>query len=220
MSDAALLMDRIYRHQRVIYDVTRRYYLLGRDRMVADLRPSRGGSVLEIGCGTGRNLIHCAASYPQARLFGLDISAAMLETASNSLKKRGLDGKVKLAQADATTFNPDVIFGEALFERIFISYSLSMIPVWPAVVRRALQCLQPGGSLHIVDFGQQEGWPHWFRSLLFRWLSWFSVTPIANFREDLQKLTNEGSANLSFQSLYRGYAVLATLSAGQASSPV
>ena len=31
MSDAAALMDRMYRHQRHIYDLTRKFYLLGRD---------------------------------------------------------------------------------------------------------------------------------------------------------------------------------------------
>ena len=33
--DAARHMDGIYRYQRHIYDLTRKYYLLGRDRMIA-----------------------------------------------------------------------------------------------------------------------------------------------------------------------------------------
>ena len=45
-------MNRMYRHQRHIYDLTRRYYLLGRDRLLAGLEPPEGGSMLEIGCGT------------------------------------------------------------------------------------------------------------------------------------------------------------------------
>ncbi len=212
MSDAALLMDRIYRRQRAIYDVTRRYYLLGRDHMIAGLQPKPGTAVLEIGCGTGRNLIHCARIYPQARLFGLDVSSAMLETAQTSLKRSGLDGRIGLAQADATIFEPQALFAEPRFERIFISYSLSMIPDWRAVVERALETLQPGGELHIVDFGQQEGLPRWFRAALFLWLSWFSVTPIADFRDQLQRLAAAGGARLHFEPLYRGYAVLAKLS--------
>ena len=35
------LMDRIYRHQRHVYDVTRKYYLLGRDRLID--RPAPAG---------------------------------------------------------------------------------------------------------------------------------------------------------------------------------
>jgi S-adenosylmethionine-diacylgycerolhomoserine-N-methlytransferase len=52
-AEATRRMNRMYRWQRHIYDATRRYYLLGRDRLIAGLRPAAGQSVLEIGCGTG-----------------------------------------------------------------------------------------------------------------------------------------------------------------------
>ena len=35
-------MNRMYRRQRHIYDGTRRYYLLGRDRLITGLRPDAG----------------------------------------------------------------------------------------------------------------------------------------------------------------------------------
>jgi len=50
-------MDRMYRHQRHIYDASRKFYLLGRDALITGLAPPKGGTILEIGCGTGRNLI-------------------------------------------------------------------------------------------------------------------------------------------------------------------
>ena len=65
--DAAQHMDGIYKYQRYIYDLTRKYYLLGRDRMLDDLEPAPGATVLEVGCGTGRNLILAARRYPEAR---------------------------------------------------------------------------------------------------------------------------------------------------------
>src|SRR5438067_2504401 len=71
----AALMDGIYRHQRHVYDLTRHCYLLGRDRLITGLEPPAGGSVLEVGCGTGRNLIVAAARYPEAHFYGLDISS-------------------------------------------------------------------------------------------------------------------------------------------------
>ena len=74
--DATSAMDGMYRYQRHIYDLTRKYYLLGRDRMIARLAPHAGDAVLEIGCGTGRNLIVAASTFPQARLFGVDVSTA------------------------------------------------------------------------------------------------------------------------------------------------
>ena len=67
---ADVLMDRIYARQRHIYDLTRRYFLLGRDTLIAELRPPSRGGILEIGCGTGRNLIATARAYPDAALYG------------------------------------------------------------------------------------------------------------------------------------------------------
>ena len=49
MSSAASAMDRMYRRQRHIYDASRKFYLLGRDRVIDALAPPAGGSVLEIG---------------------------------------------------------------------------------------------------------------------------------------------------------------------------
>ena len=106
MSDAAALMDRMYRRQRHIYDLSRKFYLLGRDEAIARLRPAPGDKVLEIGCGTGRNLVKLAQAYPQARLFGLDVSREMLATAAASTARAGLASRIALAQADATAFDP------------------------------------------------------------------------------------------------------------------
>ena len=65
-------MDRMYAPQVAIYDLTRKYYLIGRDRLVDGIAASPGQTVLEIGCGTGRNLIRIGHTYPGVRLLGLD----------------------------------------------------------------------------------------------------------------------------------------------------
>ena len=70
----AALMDKVYRRQRYIYDLTRRYYLFGRDKMIRELALKPGEAVVEVGCGTARNLIRIARLYPGAELFGLDAS--------------------------------------------------------------------------------------------------------------------------------------------------
>ena len=99
-------MDAIYTRQRHVYDATRKFYLLGRDGLIADLRPPSGGSVLEIACGTGRNLIAVARRYPGVHCHGLDISSAMLATAGQSIARSGLAARIALAEADAARFDP------------------------------------------------------------------------------------------------------------------
>ncbi|QPC92227.1 class I SAM-dependent methyltransferase [Mesorhizobium sp. INR15] len=207
----AELMDGVYRWQRHIYDLTRKYYLLGRDRLIAGLEVPAGGTVLELGCGTGRNIILAARRYPDARFFGLDISAEMLETAGNAIDREGLSGRVTLACGDATDFNATALFGRANFDRVFVSYSLSMIPGWERTVSAALKALSPNGSLHIVDFGQQEGLPAWFRCLLRGWLRKFHVSPHSTLREVLESESRQTGATFRFRTLYRGYAWLAVI---------
>lgn len=199
--DHARAMDAQYALQRHIYDLTRKYYLLGRDRLIRELAVPPGGSVLEIGVGTGRNLALVGRRYPQARLFGLDISAEMLKSAEKTL-----GGRAMLARADATGFDPQWHFGEAGFDRVYVSYSLSMIPGWEEALEQALDVVAPGGSLHIVDFGQQERLPRWFRAMLRGWLSKFHVTPREALLEVAALAAARVGGTVERHALYRGYA--------------
>lgn len=165
-------MDSIYRGQRHIYDLTRKYYLFGRDRLIARLEAGPGQAVLEIGCGTGRNLAHVARAWPGVTLHGLDLSAEMLKSAHGKL-----GDQAALAQGDATAFSAHALFGQAEFDRVILSYALSMIPDWKGALDQGVSVLAPGGSLHVVDFGDLGGLPFPLRTLLRAWLRRFHVTP-------------------------------------------
>lgn len=203
----AARMDAIYAGQRHIYDATRKYYLLGRDRLIADLAPPRGGRVIEVGCGTGRNLILAARRWPDAQCLGFDISAAMLATAQAKVAGR----RILLARGDATAWTPRALFGIDAADAIFMSYTLSMIPDWRRAVEVACDALAPGGALHIVDFGQQERLPAAFARALFAWLARFEVTPRADLPAFLRQVAGARGLTLAFTPLYHGYAWRAVL---------
>jgi S-adenosylmethionine-diacylgycerolhomoserine-N-methlytransferase len=205
------LMDSLYRRQRHIYDFSRKYYLLGRDRLIAALKPPNGGRVLEIGCGTGRNLIAAARAWPKARVCGLDISAEMLKTARASLARHRLGDAVDIAEADAVSFDAASLFATTLFSRVYFSYTLSMIPAWESAIAHGWKHVAPGGKLMIVDFGQCEALPSPFRSLLWWWLARFHVTPRATLHGVLAALARRDGAALEFTPLYGGYAWYAVL---------
>jgi S-adenosylmethionine-diacylgycerolhomoserine-N-methlytransferase len=120
LSANASVMDGIYRHQRHIYDLTRRYYLLGRNDLITALKPPRDGTVLEIGCGTARNLMLAARHYPDARLFGIDISAEMLKSAEATISKNRIGDRVRLAQGDATRFDAEPVRCCAVRPRVLL----------------------------------------------------------------------------------------------------
>ena len=205
-------MDAIYRTQRHFYDLTRKYYLLGRDRLIRHLSPPPGGSVLEIGCGTGRNLIVAAKAWPDAHFFGIDISEAMLETARAKVANAGLSDRITLAQGDATAFDAQSLFGRSAFDRVFQSYTLSMIPDWQGAIREAAAKLAPGGRLDIVDFGQQNGLPRLWRKLLFAWLAKFDVSPRATLRDVVEGVAAAQGLEADFLPLRLGYVWVARLS--------
>jgi S-adenosylmethionine-diacylgycerolhomoserine-N-methlytransferase len=211
---AAALMDRLYRRQRHFYDLTRKHYLLGRDRLIEGLAPPSGSRVLEVGCGTARNLVAAARAWPKTHFFGIDISAEMLDTARQVVRRAGLAARIELARGDATSFDPAWLFGVPCFSRIFFSYSLSMIPEWRAALARALYWLPAGGELHIVDFGGQERLPSWFRFGLRRWLARFHVSPRDELEAELEGLMGHAGALRLFERPHRGYAQYAVLGRG------
>jgi S-adenosylmethionine-diacylgycerolhomoserine-N-methlytransferase len=204
-------MDRMYRLQRHIYDVTRKYYLLGRDQLLRDLSCPPGGSILEIGCGTARNLALAGKLYPTARLFGCDISDEMLKSAGKTIFASGLERRTRLAQADAVTINPLSTFGEDSFDRIYFSYTLSMIPSWTQALAHAASLLRPGGELHVVDFGSCDGLPQLTKKGLDNWLTKFGVTRREHLASAGRDIAAEEGLLLSFGHSHRGYAAHLTL---------
>ncbi|HTQ14425.1 MAG TPA: class I SAM-dependent methyltransferase [Rhizomicrobium sp.] len=175
--DHAALMDSVYRKQRYIYDFTRKYYLFGRDRLIAELAARPGASIVEIGCGTARNLIKMARLYPHTFFYGLDASEEMLTTARQAVARAGLSSRIHLAHGFAEELSP-AMFGRAEpFDGAVFSYSLSMIPDWKQALKSASSALAKNGEIHIVDFGDLTGLGAIGGKVLRAWLKIFHVSP-------------------------------------------
>ncbi len=201
-----LEMDKMYRLTRHIYDATRKPYLLGRDRLLRELNLKPGARVLEVGSGTGRNLIKLAQSHVDSRLYGIDASTVMLRTAQANIARAGLQQRINLRLALAENWDRTSLFGlQKPFDAIFFSYSLSMIPQWRQALAIASQNLAPGKSIHIVDFWDQAHMPRLFAGSLKRWLAMFGVHHRPELIDHLQTLPG----TLTLTSHKRRYAYLA-----------
>ena len=215
-TDPAAAMDRMYRLTRHIYDLTRAYYLLGRDRMLAKVKTSPRTTTLEVGCGTARNLIKLARRPEPGLLCGVDASAEMLETAAGSIARAGVPAtgheRIRLRQGLAEQLDVRSLFGcDELCDTIFFSYCLSMVPAWPGALEAALANLKPGGTLLIVDFWDQQELPGLFAAGLKRWLSLFHVHYRPEVHAAIAALGRSGRADVSFESVARRYAYIATI---------
>jgi S-adenosylmethionine-diacylgycerolhomoserine-N-methlytransferase len=205
-------MDRMYRHQRHIYDLTRRYYLLGRDRLLDRLATElpKGALVCEVGCGTARNLIGLARRRPDLVLYGLDASATMLGTATQNLRRSGLSDRVHLRHGLAQELDHAAFGQDRRFDAVLFSYSLSMIPGWRGAVDRARLQLGPAGMIAVVDFWDQRDLPRWFRKLLGQWLALFSVRPDRRLVPFFECLAASEDADLSLRPVFGRYALMLT----------
>jgi len=165
--------------------------------------------VLEIGCGTARNLIILARRRPEANLYGLDASNVMLETARSKIERADVNN-IHLQTALADDFRFDRTFSlNSPFDKIFFSYSLSMIPTWRESIRNALANLDSNGVLFIVDFYDQADLPLAFQKFLRWWLSKFHVHHRSELLTYLESLEQNGTATVSITPLFRRYAFLA-----------
>lgn len=182
-------MNRVYRWQRHVYDATRRWYLLGRDRMITELKPAAGANVLEIGCSTGRNIVPAACRYPCVQFFGIDVSKEMLTSARAAISRAGLHD-------------------------VMISYALAMIPDWRQVLETAATKLCPRGRLHVVDFANFDRLPGIASVQLSRWLSLFEVSPRDEPERKHTAIAASSAADLTFDCPFRGYAHSAVLTPG------
>jgi len=204
-------MDAMYRWTRYVYDITRKYYLLGRDRLLTDMDLKAGDRVLEIGCGTARNLIKLAKARPDVHCYGLDVSTEMLATAAAKVKSAGLESRITLRHCFAEELDHANTFGlEAPFDAAFFSYSLSMIPPWAKAIKAALANIRQGSAFYVVDFWDQGDWPAWFRKLLKYWLDLFHVHYRPELIDHLRELDAKGVGKLTLQSVAGRYAYLAT----------
>lgn len=212
----ALAMDRMYRLTRHVYDATRAYYLLGRDRMLAQVVTAPGTATLEVGCGTARNLVKLARRPEPGLLCGLDASQEMLNTAARSIARSGVPAAghepIRLRQGLAECLDRRTMFDRAAaFDTIFFSYCLSMVPTWPGAIEAALANLRPGGQLLIVDFWDQADLPPAFAAGLKRWLALFHVHYRPEVHDALVELGRSGRAEVRFESVARRYAYIATV---------
>jgi S-adenosylmethionine-diacylgycerolhomoserine-N-methlytransferase len=141
-------LEKYYRFHSRIYDTTRWIFLFGRDRLVRKAatfcKPTR---ILEVGCGTGKNLVHLRQIFPGLSLTGLDLSRDMLEVARK---------KMALSSPPVDLLHQSYdrpVATEPPFDLLVFSYALSMFnPGWEHAIGTAYNELAPDGTIAVVDF--------------------------------------------------------------------
>lgn len=141
-------LEGYYRLHSRIYDATRWTFLFGRNAILREIAaaatPAR---ILEVGCGTGKNLVNLCRLFPQAEITGVDLSDTMLEVARR--KTADFGPRVRLSHR---AYGPDFA-APGSHDLILFSYALTMFnPGFEDAIAAARGHLSDGGHLAVVDF--------------------------------------------------------------------
>jgi ubiquinone/menaquinone biosynthesis C-methylase UbiE len=120
--------------------------------LIAQARLEAGHRVLDLGCGTATLTILAKQLHPDATVVGLDGDPRILEIGRAKAAKAGVDITLDHGMAFQLPY-PD-----SSFDRVLSSLVLHHLSREDKqrTAREVLRVLQPGGWLHVVDFGRPD----------------------------------------------------------------
>jgi phosphatidylethanolamine/phosphatidyl-N-methylethanolamine N-methyltransferase len=137
-------VTRVYEKITSVYDLTYGPTLhAGRVQAIQRMNIQRGERVLEVGVGTGINVL----LYPRnCRVTGIDLTRSMLDKARDRIAKRGVSN-VRLLEMDAA----DLKFADGAFDIVYAPYLISVVPDPVSVAREMVRVCRRGGRVVFLN---------------------------------------------------------------------
>jgi len=107
--------------------------------------------VLDIGCGSGGWLIETAKTYPEmTRLFGIDVSGKMLDSARTQAEANQVSDRVEFLLMDALRM---LEFPGNFFDLVNMRFAQGWIRKWdwPKLLQETLRVSKPGGVIRFTE---------------------------------------------------------------------
>jgi demethylmenaquinone methyltransferase/2-methoxy-6-polyprenyl-1,4-benzoquinol methylase len=135
-----------------------------RTRVRELIRESGGGTVLEVGCGTGAVLADLARDNPGGRTIGIDMAPGMIAAARRRIERDGL-ANAEAGPGDATRLELE----DGSVDALTSSYVLDILPHESilAALREFRRVLRPGGRVVLVNVTPGERRRHRLPELLY-----------------------------------------------------
>lgn len=115
-------------------------------RLIAEYEPK---TILDIATGTA-DLALEASSLQPARIYGIDLSPAMLEFARRKIRRRGLSDIISVKEGAAE----DLPFEDGTFDVVMVSFGVRNFSDLERGLREMYRVLRPGGAVMILEFSR------------------------------------------------------------------
>ena len=120
------------------------------NKAIADIGIRRDDTILDLGCGTGRNiLLMNKYTGDNSLLIGMDISEDM--------EKQFEENTISVSNIRFINKRIDQLFElEQKFDKVFISFVIHGFPheIRKIIIKNAYNNLKPGGTFNILDFAE------------------------------------------------------------------
>ena len=182
-------MDRIYRRQRHLYDVTRKYYLLGRDRLIERLSPPPAAGCSRSAAARRAIWSRRRAPIRRPQFYGIDISAEMLETARAKVAREACRRASGSPAPTPPRSIPPAVRRAGLLARLPVLQPVDDPRAGSAALaRRWPGCSRAASCTSSISAARSE-LPRWFRAGLRLWLAQFHVIRAMGWRRSSPRST-------------------------------
>jgi phosphatidylethanolamine/phosphatidyl-N-methylethanolamine N-methyltransferase len=162
---------RSYARWAPIYDLTFGRITNGGRKLAAAHVNRMGGSVLEVGVGTG---LAFGMYAPKVQVTGIDVSAEMLAKAQEKIDRAGLRNVTGLHQMDAR----EMAFPDESFDHVAAMHIMSVVPEPERVLSEIVRVCRVGGDVmianHFAHTTEGWGWVERMAAPLAHMLGWHS----------------------------------------------
>lgn len=155
--------------------------VLWRKKLARLIPADRPVTVADIAVGTAEVAMEIARQRPLARILGVDFTPAMLFVGQRKLRKRGLDGRVRMLAGDARRLPlPD-----GCADVVTISFGIRNVQERMQALAEFHRILKPGGKLLVMEFSLPDNallrglYRLYFDNILPPFGNWLSRTDYA-----------------------------------------
>lgn len=112
--------------------------------------PSTLSRILDVGCGSGGWAIDTAFAYPNAKVFGIDVSQSLISYArirASTQKRQNVTFEV------ANVLQP-LAFADGSFDLVNMRFMVAALKrtAWPTVLSELIRITRPGGVVRLTEF--------------------------------------------------------------------